>query len=70
MPTFTLIAPHTISADPTELLYFMILRFDLHWNKEVQVTNKINWKNTITKNEGQYTLILQLGHFTRIVKIK
>jgi hypothetical protein len=69
MPTFTLISQHTISADPTELLYIMILRFDQHWNKEVQVTNKINWKITITKTEAQYTLILQLGHFTRIVKI-
>lgn len=59
MPTFTLISQHTISADPIELLYIMILRFDLYWNKEVQVTNKINWKITITKTEAQYTLILQ-----------
>jgi hypothetical protein len=69
MPTFTLIGQHRNSADPTELLYIMILRFDLHWNKEVQVTKKINWKITFTKTEAQYILILQLGHFTRIVKI-
>jgi len=69
MPTFTLIGQHTSSADPIEFLYIMILRFDLHWNKEVQVTNKINWKIIITKTEAQYTLILQLGHFTRTVEI-
>jgi hypothetical protein len=58
MPAFTLIGQHTISADPIELLNKMILRFDLPWNKEVQLINKINWKITVKKNEAHYTLTL------------
>jgi len=53
MPKFTLIGPHSISADPFEFLYMMILKLDLQCNKEVQVTNKINWKITTTKTEAQ-----------------
>jgi hypothetical protein len=40
MPTFTLIGQHTISAHPIELLYIMILRFNLHKTKRYKLPTK------------------------------